>query len=71
MVPVWVPTGENLADLLTKILPLQAFNKLRDQIMQRYLNIDGEGAKTKVKSAHSAPAHSAGLQVTNNVGSID
>ena len=33
-------------------------------------NIDGEGAKTKVKSAHSAPAHSAGLQVTNNAGPI-
>ena len=34
MDPVWIPTKDNLADLFTKILPLQDFIRLRDQIMR-------------------------------------
>ena len=34
MDPVWIPTKDNLADLFTKILPLQEFIRLRDQILR-------------------------------------
>ena len=32
--PVWIPTKDNLADLFTKILPLQDFIRLRDQMLR-------------------------------------
>ena len=34
MDPVWIPTKDNLADLFTKILPLQDFIRLRDQMLR-------------------------------------
>ena len=32
--PVWIPTKDNLAGLFTKILPLQDFIRLRDQMLR-------------------------------------
>ena len=34
MLPAYVPSEENLADLFTKILPPALFERLRDQLMK-------------------------------------